>query len=161
WPNNNWALQTLGLVERRQGHWDRSLVHLEQAASLDPRNAGLMVVIGGETYTNLRRFDEGRQWLDRALALEPDDVMATCYTSRSYRYDGRLDEAAHVIGPAVQNPKPDPTLMLAVMYLHLLQRRDDDVIAEATALLARPDDALEGWRTRIALYLGLAQRRAG
>ncbi|HEX5124551.1 MAG TPA: hypothetical protein VFV97_15010 [Rhodanobacteraceae bacterium] len=161
WPNNNWALQTLGLVERRQGHWDHSLVHLEQAAALDPRNAGLMVVIGGETYANLRRYDEARQWLDRALVLAPNDVMATFYKSLSYMYEGRLDEAARVIEPAVRNANPDATLMQAAMYLHLLQRRDDDVIAEASAQLARPEDALEGWRTRTALYLALAQRRAG
>jgi len=161
WPNNGWALQTLGLIERRQGHWDRALVHFEQAAALDPRNAGLMVVIGGETYMNLRRFDEGRQWLDRALALAPNDVMATFYKTLSYINEGRLDDAAHVIEPAVQKADVDPTLSLAVIYLHLLQRRNDEAIAEAKSLLARPDDALEGWRTRIALYLGLAQRRAG
>jgi len=161
WPNNSWALQTLGLIERRQGHWDRALVHFEQAAALDPRNAGLMVVIGGETYMNLRRFDEGRQWLDRALALAPNDVMATFYKMLSYVNEDRLDDAARVIEPAVQKADVDPTLSLAVVYLHLLQRRNDEAIAEAKALLARPDDALEGWRTRVALYLGLAQRRAG
>jgi TolB-like protein/Flp pilus assembly protein TadD len=161
WPNNSWALQTLGLIERRQGHWDRALVHLGQAAALDPRNAGLMVVIGGETYMNLRRFDEGRQWLDRALALAPNDVMATFYKTLSYINEDRLDDAARVIEPAVQKADVDPTLSLALVYLHLLQRRNDEAIAEAKALLARPDDALEGWRTRIALYLGLAQRRAG
>jgi tetratricopeptide (TPR) repeat protein len=45
--------------------------------------------------------------------------------------------------------------------LRVLQRRDDEAISEAKALLARTDDALEGWRTRIAVLLGLAQRRSG
>jgi TolB-like protein/Flp pilus assembly protein TadD len=161
WPNNNLALQVLGLVERRQGHWDRALVHLEQAVSLDPRNAGLMVAIGGETYANLRRFDEDRQWLDRALALEPHDVMATFYKTLSYAFEGRLDEAEQVIEPAVQQADADVTLRVVHVYLRLLQRRDDDAIAEAKALLTRPDDALEGLRTRTALYLALAERRAG
>jgi TolB-like protein/Flp pilus assembly protein TadD len=159
WPNNNFALQSLGLVERRQGHWDRALVHLEQAASLDPRNAGLMVVIGGETYFNLRRYDEARQWLDRALALEPRDVMARFYKANSYAVEGRLDAAEQTLGPV--GADADPTLGLAHVNLRVLQRRDDEAIAEAKALLARPDDALEGWRTRIAVLLGLAERRAG
>jgi TolB-like protein/Flp pilus assembly protein TadD len=158
-PNNKFALQVLGLVERRQGHWDRALVHLEQAASLDPRNAGLMVVIGGETYFNLRRYDEARRWLDRALALEPQDVMARFYKSNSYAVEGRLDAAEETLGSA--GADADPTLSLAHVYLRVLQRRDDEAIAEAKALLARPDDALEGWRTRIAVLLGLAERRAG
>ena len=161
WPNNNFALQSLGLVERRQGHWDRALVHLEQAASLDPRNAGLMVVIGGETYSNLRRFDEARQWLDRALALEPNDVMATFYKTFSYMQEDRLDDAERVLEPAVQKADVDPTLSVLHVYLRLVQHRDDDAITEAKALLARSDDALEGWRTRTAVYLGLAERRAG
>jgi tetratricopeptide (TPR) repeat protein len=161
WPNNNFALQSLGLVERRQGHWDHALVHLEQAASLDPRNAGLMVVIGGETYSNLRRFEEDRQWLDRALALEPHDVMATFYKAFSYVFEGRLDEAERVLEPAVQKADADPTLLVAHVYLRLVQHRDEDAITEAKALLARPDDALEGWRMRTAVYLGLAERRAG
>jgi TolB-like protein/lipopolysaccharide biosynthesis regulator YciM len=160
WPNNNWALQTLGLVERRQGHWDRALVHLEQAASLDPRNVGLMVVIGGETYINLRRYDEARQWLDRALALEPHDVMATFYKSNSYMAEGRLDAAEQALG-TVNVSDADPTLGLALVTLRLLERRDDEAIAAAKTLLARTDDALEGWRTRIAILLGLAERRAG
>ena len=159
-PNNKFALQVLGLVERRQGHWDRALVHLEQAASLDPRNAGLMVVIGGETYLNLRRYDDARQWLDRALALEPHDVMAKFYKANSYMVEGRLDAAEQTLGP-VSMADIDPTLGLAHVTLRVLQRRDDDAIAEAKALLARPDDALEGWRTRIAVLLGLAERRAG
>ena len=160
-PGDKNALQLLGLVERRQGHWDRALVHLEQAASLDPRNAGLMVAIGGETHMNLRRYDEARQWLDRALALEPHDVMATFYKTLSYVNEGRLDDAARTIDPAVQTADVDATLGLAQVYVRLLQRRDEDAIAEAKALLARSDDALVGWRMRIAVFLGLAQRRAG
>ena len=159
-PNNGWAVQMLGLVERRQGHWDRALVHLEQAASLDPRNAGLFVAIGGETYSNLRRYDEDRRWLDRALALKPHDVMATTYKALSYMLEGRLEEAAAILDP-IPGADIDPTIGMTRVYLRLLQRRDEDAIAEANALLARSDDALEGWRTRIALYLGLAQRRAG
>lgn len=160
WPNNNFALQMLGLVERRQGHWDRALTHLEQAASLDPRNAGLMVVIGGETYSNLRRFDEARAWLDRALALEPHDVMATFYKALTYINEGRLDEAARILDP-IPAAGIDSTLGMGRVYLRLLQRRDDEAIAEADALLARSDDALEGWRTRIETFRALAERRAG
>jgi TolB-like protein/Flp pilus assembly protein TadD len=159
-PGDRLAIQLLGLVERRQGHWDRALEHLEQAATLDPRNAGLLVSIGGETYPNLRRFDEGRQWLDRALMLEPHDVMATFYKALTYMVEGRLDDAAHLLDP-IPVAGIDPTLGMARVYLRVLQVRNDDAIAEADALLARSDDALEGWRTRIAIFRAFAQRRAG
>ncbi|HJT99270.1 MAG TPA: hypothetical protein VJ696_13215 [Rhodanobacteraceae bacterium] len=159
-PGDKLAIQLLGLVERRQGHWDRALGHLEQAATLDPRNAGLLVTIGGETYANLRRFDEGRRWLDRALMLEPHDVMATFYKALSYILEGRLDDAGRVLDP-IPAAGIDPTLGMARVYLRLLQRRNDDAIAEADALLARPDDALEGARTRIGIFRAFAELRAG
>src|SRR6185503_12692539 len=47
-PNDRDTLQILGLVERRQGHWDQALAHLRQALDLDPLNAGLLTTIGGE-----------------------------------------------------------------------------------------------------------------
>ena len=76
-PNNIQALQYLGLAERREGKWQQALAHLEQAAERDPRNPGLMTTIGGQTLINLRRYDEARVWLDRALAVAPDSSLAT------------------------------------------------------------------------------------
>ena len=36
WPNNADALQALGLIVRRQGHWDRAKTYLDRAIELDP-----------------------------------------------------------------------------------------------------------------------------
>ena len=159
-PNNRLALQLLGLVERRQGHWDQALAHLEQTATLDPRNAGLMTTIGGETLSNMHRYDEARQWLDRALTLEPGDALSTTYKAYSYAAEGRLDEAARILDP-IPTAGIEPGLGGGRVYLRLLQRRNDDAIAEAQALLARPDDALNGLGPQIALDLGFAQLGAG
>ena len=159
-PNDALTLQSLGLVERRQGHWDRAITHLEQAAMLDPRNVGLMTAIGGETYSNLNRYDEERQWLDRALAIESDDAMAIGYKAFSYMFEGRLDDAARVLDPLpVANANPNVAVFR--IYLRILQRRNAEAIAEARSVLARPDEALDGYRTRIAVFLGFAQLRAG
>jgi TolB-like protein/Tfp pilus assembly protein PilF len=159
-PNDVLTLNSLGLVERRQGHWDRALKHLEQAATLDPRNVGLMTSIGGETYSNLRRYDEERQWLDRALAIEPDDVMAIGYKAFSYMLEGRLDDAARILDP-IPAANVDAGIAAFRIYLRILQRRNDEAIAEAKSVLARPDESLEGFRSRIGVYLGFAELRAG
>jgi TolB-like protein/Flp pilus assembly protein TadD len=159
-PGSARVIQLQGLVERRQGRWDEALEHLEQASTLDPRNEGLMVTIGGETYTNLRRYDEARQWLDRALALEPRDELGSGYKAFSFMAEGRLNEAAEVLDP-IPAKDIDPGRGSYRVYLHVLQRRNADAIAEAKDLLARPDATLEGWRTRITLFLGFAQLRAG
>jgi TolB-like protein/Flp pilus assembly protein TadD len=159
-PNDALTLQSLGLVERRQGHWDRAITHLEQAATLDPRNVGLMTAIGGETYSNLRRYDEERKWLDRALAIEPNDAMAIGYKAYAYMLEGHLDDAARVLDP-LPVANADPNIGVFRIYLRILQRRNDEAIAEAKSLLARTDGVLEGYRTKIAVYLGFAQLRAG
>jgi tetratricopeptide (TPR) repeat protein len=119
-----------------------------------------MVAIGGETYSNLHRYDEARQWLDRALALEPGDSLATGYKAYSYLAEGRLDEAARILDP-IPPAGTDPGVGSYRVYLRRLQRRNDDAIAEAQALLARPESTLNGFGPQITLDLGLAQLAAG
>jgi TolB-like protein/Flp pilus assembly protein TadD len=158
-PNNNRALQMLGLVERRQGLWEPSLAHMQQAAALDPRNAGLMTSIGGETLANLRRFDEAQRWLDRAIEAAPGDTLALGYKVSTYQAEGRLDDAARVLDQL--SPSIDPNIALARGYQRLLERRYPVAIAELQAALAQPDDALNGLGPQLSLCLGMAQRAAG
>ena len=66
-PNDSRAWQFLALVERREGRWDDAITHFMNAVNLDPLNAGLMTTIGGETFANMRRYDDALQWLDRCV----------------------------------------------------------------------------------------------
>src|SRR4029434_1469754 len=43
-PNNVQIFKFLGLIDRRQGHWDEAVRNLEHAVSLDPRHAELVVL---------------------------------------------------------------------------------------------------------------------
>jgi tetratricopeptide (TPR) repeat protein len=119
-----------------------------------------MVTIGGETYSNLHRYDEARQWLDRALALEPGDSLATAYKAYSYLSEGRLDDAARILDP-IPAAAIDPGVGAYRIYLRLLQRRNDDAIAEAQTMLARPESTLNGLGPQITANLGLAELAAG
>lgn len=159
-PGNAIAMLYLGLVERRQGKWEVALKHLEQAAELDPRNPGLMVTIGGETLGNMRRYDEERAWLDRALALAPDSSLAVFYKAFSYVLQGRMEEAAAVLDP-IRQAGEDPQIAWVRCFQHLLERRYAAVIAELQPLLARPQDALNGWGPQLAVTLGTALHLAG
>ncbi|HEY2396553.1 MAG TPA: tetratricopeptide repeat protein [Rudaea sp.] len=159
-PNNAQTLQFLALVERRQGHWDQALAHFQQAAVLDPRNAGLLTTIGGETLLNMRRFAEARQWLDRALALAPNDALALTYKVSAYQSEGRLDDAARVLG-AVASTGIDPGLASYRAYQRLLERNYALAVSELEPVLAQPDDSLNGFRPFLSLNLGQAQRYAG
>jgi TolB-like protein/Flp pilus assembly protein TadD len=159
-PNNKLALQYLGLVERRQGHWEQALAHLEQAAALDPRNAGLLTTIGGETLPNMRRYDEARVWLDRALAIAPNDALEIAYKASTYQCQGRLEEAARILDPIPQ-AGIDPTIAYFRAYQRLLERRFTVAIDELQPVLARPEDQLNGFGPQLRFYLGVAQQNVG
>jgi TolB-like protein/Flp pilus assembly protein TadD len=159
-PNNHDALQVLGLVERRQGKWEQALAHLEQASALDPRNAGLMVVIGGETLGNMRRYDEAQQWLDRAVVLTPDDPFATFYKIILYQQAGRISDAAHLID-ALPPASVDPGVALARSGQRLLERNYARDVEELRPLVDGPDPSLNGYRPALTLDLGIAQKLSG
>jgi len=73
-PDNPRILSLTGSVQRRQGHWEESTRTFERTANLDPRNFGVLQNIEGN-YATLGRYAEQQVWLDRILALEPDDAV--------------------------------------------------------------------------------------
>jgi TolB-like protein/Tfp pilus assembly protein PilF len=156
-PNDSRAWQFLALVERREGRWDDAITHFMKAANLDPLNAGLMTTIGGETFTNMRRYDDALQWLDRALTVSPDSGLATTYKAVTYQNEGRLADAARVLDGFAGD---DPTLVAQRVYQRLLERDYAKAISEAQSELSKTGD-LDGYRPQLQIYLGQAQRGAG
>lgn len=159
-PNKPQALFSLALAERREGKWDDALRHMQQGAERDPRNPGLMVIIGGETLANMGRWDDARRWLDRSLALAPDSSLAMAYKIGTYQAQGRLQEAAQLLDQVPQTGE-DPQIAYVRSNQSLYQRRYDAVIAELQPLLERSDASLNGWGPQLAINLGYAQRYAG
>ncbi|HZS17176.1 MAG TPA: protein kinase [Candidatus Udaeobacter sp.] len=72
-PNNLQVFAVQGYIQRRQGRWDESTRNLERAIDLDPRNFYLLQQIA-ISYGLLRRYSDEISVLQRALAIEPDDV---------------------------------------------------------------------------------------
>src|SRR6266404_1751300 len=73
-PNQAQIFRLMGLIQRRQGHWEDSRRNLERAAELDPRDLGTLDMLSAD-YARFRRYAEAKTWLTRALAVaEPDDI---------------------------------------------------------------------------------------
>jgi len=72
-PNNLQVFAVQGYIQRRQGRWEESTRNLERAIDLDPRNFYLLQQIA-LSYGLLRRYSDEMLVLQRALAIEPDDV---------------------------------------------------------------------------------------
>jgi len=74
-PNQARIFRLMGIIQRRQGHWEDSKRNLERAAELDPRDLGTLDMLSSD-YARFRRYAEAKEWLTRALAVaEPDDVL--------------------------------------------------------------------------------------
>src|SRR5204863_7265038 len=67
-PNDIGVLFFTAAIERRQGNWDDSTRHIEQALALDPRNIQLVSELAGSNYFGLRRYADAAKTLDDALA---------------------------------------------------------------------------------------------
>ncbi len=93
-PNNSYLLQNLAFVQRRLGLWQEAETTYKKALELDPRDFQLLGSLGGEFYTFLRRFDDARAAIDRALEISPDSASVRASKAVTFQNEGRLDEAA-------------------------------------------------------------------
>jgi TolB-like protein/Flp pilus assembly protein TadD len=97
-PNNSYVLQNLAFVLRRLGRWNEAEANFRKALELDPRDVTLLSSIGGEFYNYLRRFDDARAAVDRALEISSDSEAAHATKAGLYQSEGRLTEAAQELG---------------------------------------------------------------
>ena len=72
-PNDSRIFELMGLIQRRQGHWEESTRNLEHAVDLDPRNLFTLSAIA-DSYRDLRRYADAESAYDRALAIDPDAI---------------------------------------------------------------------------------------
>ena len=72
-PNDAGVFELKGYILRRQGKQEEAVRSLKHAIDLDPRNTFTLQQIA-LSYHHLRRFAEEKSVLDRALAIEPNDV---------------------------------------------------------------------------------------
>jgi TolB-like protein/Flp pilus assembly protein TadD len=121
-PNDASVPFLTGMVERRQGHWDESIRHIEQAVELDPHNVALISELA-TTYFILRRYDEAAKTLDSALAWKPLDfgmAFIRAWVDKEWKADLRRWKSV-VAGDAGPPAAPND-LISARLTLALLER---------------------------------------
>ncbi len=73
-PNDAEVAGALGMIDRRRGRWEESILHSERARQLDPRNISAFWNLS-ETLTYLRRYAEADALLAAAQVIVPDAYM--------------------------------------------------------------------------------------
>jgi TolB-like protein/tRNA A-37 threonylcarbamoyl transferase component Bud32 len=135
-PNESRIPLMAGFVDRRQGHWEKSLEEMKQALELDPRNFSILQQIS-LTYEALHRYKEMAATLDRVLAMAPQDVA-----SRVRRATGDLQWRAdpkplHTAIDTILAENPNAAPIIAQQWIELAFRERDPGAA-ARALAAMP-----------------------
>ena len=95
-PSSSEVPYALALVTRREGHWDESIAHFEQALAVNPRHVALLMD-AAETCAMDRQFPAALKLYDRALDITPNDPDAMGAKASIYQAQGNLPEAAKLL----------------------------------------------------------------
>ncbi|MEO6871114.1 MAG: FlgO family outer membrane protein [Chthoniobacterales bacterium] len=73
-PNDAEIVSALGMIERRRGRWEESILHFERALQLDPCDV-LPFWNLAETLSYMRRYTEADRILGEAMAISPEAYL--------------------------------------------------------------------------------------
>jgi tetratricopeptide (TPR) repeat protein len=134
-PNDARLFELKGYIERRRPGGDKeALRNLERAIELDPRNIQLLQQTAS-TYENLRRYADEKVLWDRALSLEPSDIL-TKISLAFVEFDWKADaRPLHQLIDEIRAKDPNSIRSVAYDWLVCaLAERDSAAAANALAV---------------------------
>jgi TolB-like protein/Flp pilus assembly protein TadD len=158
-PGTTEVLKALGYITRREGHWDESTACFEQALTLDPRNAEVLMD-AAETYGMLRQFPAALRLYDRALDITPNDPDVMAAKALIYHAQGNLRGAARLLSEINEQAPNENTFYTKILQLRL-ERNYGEAIRLLQARLAQFDFASPYDKGNAQVALALMQRLAG
>ena len=135
-PNESRIPLLTAYIERRQGHWEKSVEEMKQALELDPHNFSILQQIS-LTYQALRRYEEAVSTLDSTLAIAPNDVASKvrrAWVATEWRADLK---PLHTTIETILANDPGASALIVYRWLDLALRERDPAAAER-ALAAMP-----------------------
>jgi TolB-like protein/tetratricopeptide (TPR) repeat protein len=108
-PNDATVFSSLGLIQRRQGHWAESLGNLRRAVELDPANSGYVRNLMHSLAPG-RRWDDARAAHQRLVALLPDHLHEK-FDLADFEFDatGSLQAADELLARLSPEDRDSPT----------------------------------------------------
>jgi serine/threonine-protein kinase len=88
-PNDPHLFELKGYIQRRQGIQEEAMRNLERALELDPLNFSTLLQVA-LSYAYLRRYEDEKAILNRALAIEPKEEQ-TKVARASVEFDSKAD----------------------------------------------------------------------
>jgi serine/threonine-protein kinase len=151
----------VGYLHRRLGHWDEVLAAFKKATALDPRDVGLLTVMGGDTFRFLKQYEDAIEAFDRALELAPDYHGAELRRAWTYLlWHGELDTLRQVLEHAPESFGDYGSSDRWRVRLALWERKPDVVLAVLGAPALVTFEARLGYEPGL-LYAGWAHQLRG
>jgi TolB-like protein/class 3 adenylate cyclase len=136
-PNDASIPFLIGMINRRQGKWDESIHHNEQAVALDPRNTTFVSELA-TTYFMVRRYEEATRTLDSASAAKPNDFsIEFLHAVVDFQWKADLTRWRTVVGGSAT--AGDPNDVISARVTLALMERNYRAAEEALATPGRAD----------------------
>jgi tetratricopeptide (TPR) repeat protein len=159
-PNDALIPFLIGMVERRQGHWDDAVRHVEQSLKLDPHNSASVAELATTLFI-LSRYEQAAKVLDAALLWKPRDFgMSILRAWVDVQWEADLRRWKAVVDGGADNPA-DPNDLISARLILALWERNYRAAQEAlnTPGLAESDD--NGYPIPRELRQGIISRGLG
>jgi tetratricopeptide (TPR) repeat protein len=140
-PNNASVFELKGYIERRQGKHEEAVRSLERAIDVDPRNSFTLQQIA-LTYRDLRRFAEQKSVLDRALAIDPNNVEIKLELASVDFYWKADTRPLHQMVDSIRATNPAATKDIAEYWLFCALAERDAAAARNAVIAAGENPAL-------------------
>lgn len=157
-PNNAGALAAIGIINRRQGHWQTAIAYFKQCLALDPRGAATWGHLGW-SYQGLHQYAKAEEMYRRDLAIRPDDLFTIRSLITLYQSKGELAKASKLLARVKLSPGR-LLLYMPVVNQALYTRHYRHAIAILEKAIATPHLADEP-KGAYYQYLGFAEELEG
>ncbi|HEY1788508.1 MAG TPA: sulfotransferase, partial [Verrucomicrobiae bacterium] len=126
------------MAEGRELNFEEAETALERAAEVGKNEVPLLVLIGQE-YFRLRRFDRARASFRRAVAADPDSVHAQLSMAAWWERERRLTDAMECVETCLSRHPQDPQALYYRAFLLHRQGRNDEAAAALSEINRRGD----------------------
>ena len=157
-PNNTGALAEIGIINRRQGHWQTAIDYFKRNLALNPRAGGMWFHLGW-SYYGLHQYVKAEEMFRRALAIDPDDLFTIRTLATMYQSEGDLARASKILVGS-KLPPNNWLLYAPVLNQALYRHRYTDAVNLLKKALKAPNLSRE-IRGAYYQYLGFAERLTG
>jgi tetratricopeptide (TPR) repeat protein len=126
----------LAMAEGRDLNFAEAETALERAATVGADDVPLLVLIGQE-YFRLRRFDRARASFERAVEADADSVHALLSMAAWWERERRLKDAMECVKTCLSRHPQDPQALYYRAFLLHRQERNDEAAAALSELNKR------------------------